>query len=253
MLNPLMTTIEKIREALVVEARTGFKNAAVFGGFGAFVTSHLDKISKQLRDRVPSDTLNDIHKIISQLNEYSDFTGSERKNITQKISSLLVTLTGFISEAVESKTPVVLKKNDIGLQFLKNVGPRRVNQLNRLGINCVEDLLYHFPRRYEDRSQLKKFYQLTDGETETVHGTVVGCQELKPRKKLSITKIAIHDGMSVGYAVWFNQPYIKKQIPVGSEILVTGKVERKFGFLQISVADYELSDVEDPVHAGRIV
>ncbi len=253
MVNSLISTIEKVREALVVEARTGCKNAAVFGGFSAFVISHLIKLHKDLRDRLPSDTLNEIQTITSELTEYNDLTGIERKKVTEKIYTLLLTIKGFIHQGGTPKIPVGLKKSDTGLQFLKNVGPRRVSQLNRLGITCIEDLFYHFPRRYEDRSQLKKFYQLTNGETETVHGTVVGCQELKPRKKLSITKIAIHDGMSVGYAVWFNQPYIKKQIPVGSEILVTGKVERKFGFLQISVTDYELSDTEEPVHAGRIV
>ncbi len=139
------------------------------------------------------------------------------------------------------------------LQFLKNVGPKRIRLLKKLGINSVRDLLYHFPRRYEDRSRLKKFYQIQDGEVETVTGRVIGCQDLKPRKGLHITKAAVNDGTSVGYAVWFNQPFIKKQIPPGTEILITGKADRKFGSIQITVTDFEIADQEDPVHTGRIV
>ncbi len=139
------------------------------------------------------------------------------------------------------------------LQFLKSVGPKRVQLLKKLGINTVEELLYHFPRRYEDRSLLKKFSQLKDGDTETILGTVAGCQDIRPRKGLTITKVAIYDGSSMGYAVWFNQPYIKKQIPQGTEILVTGKVARKFSYIQISVVDFEILDNDDPIHTGRII
>ncbi len=139
------------------------------------------------------------------------------------------------------------------IQFLKSVGPKRAKLLNKLGIKTVEDLLYHFPRKYEDRSLLKKFYQLRDGDIETIMGTVLAAQNIRPRKGLTITKAVIHDGSSAGYAVWFNQPYITKQIPQGTEILVTGKVERKFGNIQINVTDFEVLDKEDPIHTGRIV
>jgi len=147
----------------------------------------------------------------------------------------------------KTKTP------ESSLQYLKSVGPQRVKLLHKLGIHTVEDLLYHFPRRYEDRSRLKKVHQLNHGEVETAQGAVVGTQEMRPRRGLTITKVAIHDGTGVFYAVWFNQPYLKKQFHQGRQLVVTGKVERRFGAVQLMVSDYEPVDGADPTHTGRIV
>ncbi|MHB8170029.1 MAG: ATP-dependent DNA helicase RecG [Thermincolia bacterium] len=163
-------------------------------------------------------------------------------------------------EAKKTLPPKSRKTKDKGvkdtnspLQYLKSVGPKRVKLLQKLGLNTVEDLLYHFPRRYEDRSQLKKVNQLNHGEVETIQGQVVGSQELRPRRGLTITKVAVHDGTGVFYAVWFNQPYLKKQLKQGQQLLITGKVERRFGAVQITVSDYELMDEADTTHTGRIV
>src|SRR5437870_13703032 len=56
------------------------------------------------------------------------------------------------------------------VQFMKGVGPRRAEQLARLGISTVEDLLYHIPFRYQDRREIKKIRDLTLGE----EGATVG-------------------------------------------------------------------------------
>lgn len=144
--------------------------------------------------------------------------------------------------------------SDANIQYIKNVGPQRAKLLNKLGVFITSDLLYHFPRRYEDRSNLKKAYQLVDGEVETIAGKVMGSQDIRPRKGLTITKVGIHDGTAMVYAVWFNQPYVKKQLPEGAELIVTGKVERKFGSVQIMVNDYEVdSQAGEAIHTARIV
>lgn len=288
-MNEIFKIIENIKKASAVEIKMGFKNAAVFGGFSAFVMSSLNKVYELAGRDFPSETAADIVRLNSIMKKYVEYGSREREDILRGTLNLLNTLainkqkSGIPSNSKqvlpkgidkpnvatnnkparvktsenkkrdESKSAAVSDSQVSELQFLKSVGPKRVRLLNRLGISTVRDLLYHFPRRYEDRSHLKKFYQLEDGETETVTGTVVGCQDIRPRKGLTITKAAIHDGNSVGYAVWFNQPYIKKQIPQGTEILITGKVEKKFGSIQISVADYEVADKENPIHTGRIV
>lgn len=139
------------------------------------------------------------------------------------------------------------------LRYIKNIGPKRERHLEKLGVFTVEDLFFHFPRRYEDRSNLKKFHQLRDGEIETIQGTVLGCQELRPRRGLNILKVVIHDGLSMGYAVWFNQLFLKRQLTRETELIVSGRVEKKYGSTQIIVSDYEVVDRDDPVHTGRIV
>ncbi len=139
------------------------------------------------------------------------------------------------------------------VQSIKTVGPRRAATLQRIGIFTVKDLLYHFPRRYEDRTRLSPAGACASGETTTVRGTVLAAQDLKPRRGLTITKLAVHDGFGVFYAVWFNQPYIKKTLAPGKTVYITGKVDKGYGATQVTVEDYEVDDGSDSLSAGRLV
>lgn len=139
------------------------------------------------------------------------------------------------------------------VQNIKTVGPRRAASLQKLGIFTVRDLLYHFPRRYEDRTRLIPAGACAQGETATVRGTVLAAQDLKPRRGLTITKLAVHDGFGVFYAVWFNQPFIKKSLRPGKKIYITGKVDKSYGATQLAVEDYEVDDGSDSLSAGRLV
>lgn len=139
------------------------------------------------------------------------------------------------------------------VQFLKGVGPQRAKQLERLGIFSIWDLLYHFPREYQDRSMIRPVHTFAHGEIATVKGTVIASQETKPRRGLTITKLALQEGGGTFYAVWFNQPYIRRQYPPGKKLLITGKVERGFGVLQVQVTDHECLEGDEGLHSGRIV
>lgn len=140
------------------------------------------------------------------------------------------------------------------VQFLKMIGPRRAASMQKLGIFTVKDLLYHFPRRYEDRSKLLPAGACSHGEVATIRGRVLAAQDVKPRRGLTITKLAVNDGTGIFYAVWFNQPFIKKMLPVGSEIFVTGKIDKNYGPVQVMVDDYEIAaEGGDPLGAGRLV
>ncbi|MDD4238799.1 MAG: ATP-dependent DNA helicase RecG [Desulfotomaculaceae bacterium] len=139
------------------------------------------------------------------------------------------------------------------VQYLKLIGPRRAEAMQKLGIFTVRDLLYHFPMRYEDRSRLLPAGACTPGEVATIRGTVLAAQDAKPRRGLTITKLAVHDGTGIFYAVWFNQPFIKKTLSPGANLFVTGKVDKSFGPVQVMVEDYEVSEGGDPLGAGRLV
>jgi len=140
------------------------------------------------------------------------------------------------------------------IQFLKMVGPRRAHLLAKLNIFSLGDLLYHFPREYEDRSHMQPASRFPHGSNAVVKGTVVGSEELRPRKNMTITKLGVHDGTGVFFAVWFNQAYIKKQVRPGTNIVVTGKMDKSFGVPQIKVTDFEkISTSGKLLHSGRIV
>ena len=52
------------------------------------------------------------------------------------------------------------------IQFVKGIGPKRAEKLNKLGIFTLKDLIYYFPRQYEDRSNVKKISQLENEENQ---------------------------------------------------------------------------------------
>jgi len=139
-------------------------------------------------------------------------------------------------------------------QYVKGVGPKRIEMMNRLGISTIEDLLYYFPRRYEDRSNLKPISQVQAGNLETVKGEVLTSGLKKTRRGMAIFQIAVGDQSGIIYGVWFNQPYMKSRFKIGEQIILSGKVER-FPQLQMNSPEYELltQDDEDTIHTGRIV
>jgi len=142
------------------------------------------------------------------------------------------------------------------VQYVKGVGPRLAMTLGRIGINTVEDLLYYFPRRYEDRSHFKRIAQLADAEFATVSGRVVACDNLRVKTGRTITKVAIDDGSAKAFLVYFNQPFQKEvfQKLLGKEIVVYGEVERsKWGINITRVEWEELSDDGEGLHTSRIV
>ncbi|WP_031515272.1 ATP-dependent DNA helicase RecG [Desulfofalx alkaliphila] len=153
---------------------------------------------------------------------------------------------------------MALNYNDIlnkPVQYVKGVGPKRAAALQKLNIFTAGDLLYHFPRSYQDRTKILPVHSYGDGQVATVLGRVLHAQEIKPRRGLTIVKLAIDDGHGVFYAVWFNQKYVIKQYPPGTTLLLTGKVDRRFGGkVQLQVLDSEIADEpEQAVHGGRIV
>lgn len=126
----------------------------------------------------------------------------------------------------------------ISIEQIKLVGPRRGERLRRLQIHTLGDLLYHFPRDYEDR-RIRKFLSGSGhGEQVTVKGTVLRGRVTRPRPGLTVTIVMLHDGADVFEAVWFNQRYIIKKLGPGTDVVVTGKVELGYGVPQLMVTDF---------------
>jgi len=142
------------------------------------------------------------------------------------------------------------------VQYARGVGPARARLLEeRLGIATIGDLLYRLPRRVEDRSRLRRIYDLAHGTVETVQGTVVQIRQFRPRRRrLVIVKAAVTDGSGILHVVWYNQGYIVRQLPAGTRVVLHGRVQRQAGEIQMTAPEFEaIEDGEDTLHVGRIV
>src|SRR4026209_1975905 len=99
------------------------------------------------------------------------------------------------------------------LQCLKGVGPRKAADLRKAGLNTVEDLLFRFPRRYEDRSRTQRIIPLPPGTTAAVSGTVLNAGLAHTRRPgFRLFSALVQDDSGQIQAVWPNQAFLKDVI-----------------------------------------
>jgi ATP-dependent DNA helicase RecG len=143
------------------------------------------------------------------------------------------------------------------LQFLKGVGPRRAADLEHAGLITLEDLLYRFPLRYEDRSRLQPIASLKPGQVASVTGRILACGLRSTRRPgFKIFEAAVDDGTGSLRAVWLNQPYLRDIFTRGQHVVFYGAVEMRGSVsLQLTNPQYEILDEEEgeTIHTGRIV
>ncbi len=135
---------------------------------------------------------------------------------------------------------------------LKGVGPTFERKLAKLRIFTARDLLTHYPRRYEDFSQVTAIQFMKPGLV-TIKGTIMAAAARRSYKRnLTITEAIISDGTGTVKAIWFNQPYLAKTLPKGSEVLVSGKLEFRNNDLALQGPAIEPAESLNK-NTGRIV
>ncbi len=150
-----------------------------------------------------------------------------------------------------------MKKMPESVQYIKGVGPKYASILAQIGIKSVKDLLYYFPRDYQDRSSYQSIKYINTGKEITIKGKVIKVSQERPRPGLSILRVAVTDDTDVLNCVWFNQPYLKKKFKKGKEYIFSGKLNEKSWYSykkkEINNPVFEEVDQDDTVHTGRVV
>ncbi len=144
---------------------------------------------------------------------------------------------------------------DMAVKFLKGVGERRAEQLERLGIRTARDLLWHLPHRYVDASSVTPLARAEIGQEVACVGRVVAKGVVPTRRGLRIFHAVLRDDSGVLECVWPGQAFLDRSIAVGQTLLVSGPVRFYHG-RQLAPREYVvLSDGEgdDPLAAGRVL
>src|SRR3989344_5323993 len=127
------------------------------------------------------------------------------------------------------------------IEKLPRIQTRFLSKIKKLGIETVQDLLYHFPTRYEDFSQIYPIADLIPSQEATVQGVI---EEVKSRRSwqrhITIVEAVISDDTASIRAVWFNQPYIRSALVPGRLASFSGRVREKDGVLSLSNPTYEI-------------
>lgn len=125
------------------------------------------------------------------------------------------------------------------VQYVKGIGPKKAYKLNKLGIFTLKDLLYYFPRQFEDRNNLKKIAQLENDEKATIKAVISSINTFSPKEGMTLTKIDVKDETGSAKLVFFNKTYIKNTFRPGDSILVFGKVKKRFNNLELTSCELE--------------
>ncbi len=120
------------------------------------------------------------------------------------------------------------------ITVLKGIGDKRAVDYNRLGIKTVKDLIEFYPRNYEVSTGFSKLADITSDGTYMSRVTIITSPVSKRIRKLLLTTVTVSDQTGQIQVTWFNQAYLSKQLTVGKEIVIKGKVSHKYGRLQFA-------------------
>lgn len=139
------------------------------------------------------------------------------------------------------------------LQAIPRISPKYAKTLEKMGIFSIRDLLFHFPFRYDDFSEMRSIAELWSSQVATIQGTAIKVKNVRTwKKKMHITEAQIQDETGIIKAVWFNQPYISDTLTEGKNVRLSGKISADSSGLYFSNPVWEMES-RIPTNTGRLV
>jgi ATP-dependent DNA helicase RecG len=253
---------DSLVKILVSEREDGCQNRVVIGGLDKFLSSWLREARATAGPAVQRRA---VDQAASQLQGYAQKPIAERVDaIENTIGSLQAahqrqSVQTGPAEAAQENRPAEPRAPEpprldakAPVTALRGVGSALARRLERLGVHTVEDLVFLFPRRYDDFRHLETISQLSYGDEVTVIGVIQEASNQKIRSGKQLTRVLIGDGTAMAEAVWFNQPYLVRQMQRGRRIVLSGRVDQYLGRMTLQSPQWEPFK-DDLVHTGRLV
>ncbi len=255
----------RLRQIFQQEKKCGYTDKSVFGGLDLFLANWLGQATTQITQ--PS-RLKALRKICPATFRYRSLTPAEREKWTEALLSVVLlpdeppaTLDKpALRPKISRKTagtpanaaPTAPAAIDSPITTLKGIAGALAERFARLGVRTVRDLLYYFPARHLDYSKLLKISELTEGKDRTIMANVWEVRPTMPGGRRS-TEATLGDESGNIRAVWFNNPYVSRQMKTGDRIVVSGRVKLFAGRLVYESPEWELADERELIHTGRLV
>jgi len=232
--------LELLLRILEAEQKQGFEDRAVEGGLALYIRT---LSSSDVDEKLPAH--------VKALQKYSDLGSSSRcLMVSRAMNAVALKVDGLTSRGRETRAGIGL---DSPVANLYRVGPQYEKLLAKLGINVCKDMLYHFPRRYLDRSTFTPVAEVQSGRAVNVVADVVDVQSRKsPQRRLVLTEALLKDESGAIRAIWFNQPYVAQNLRNRRDVAFFGRaVWGEYG-PELRAPEYEL-DLGRSLHSGRQV
>lgn len=261
-------SIEKLKKYLKLEIKRDYDNQAIFGGFQNLVKSWQAQAFADGSDPIK------VTIIIQFFEEYQNLSKKQRKETiaeilnlidlpsyhsakghpsTQKIAESESTASAYLTPLSDQNfKSKISNQNSLqlnshaSLTSIPFIGKSREKMLQNMGIYRIEDLIYYFPRKYEDYSKLRTIDQLVFGEQVTIIASVKNISIRRTRNRnIQISEVIVDDGTGTLRLSFFNQPYLERQLKKEMQIEIKGKIEMYLGRLTINSPQWAIINPQD--------
>jgi ATP-dependent DNA helicase RecG len=255
----------RLKQVLEQEQKLGFTNKAVFGGLDLFLVNWTAQSLPQITSK---STLAKLRKVLPPNYSYNAASPAEREEWAGRLSAMLDESAEHpVSSKVGEPSPAYCVKSrkkpertpmattvslESPITSIKGIAEASAQRFAKLGVHTIRDLLYFFPNRHLDYSQLQTISQLKEANDQTIIANVWEVRLVMPGGKRS-TEATLGDETGNVRALWFNNPYVSRQMKGGERIVVSGRVKIFGGRPVFESPEWELADDRELVHTGRLV
>ncbi len=279
---------EILRNVIELEARRGYNNSAVVGGVDRF----LERWHNEMAIRIPAGSGSSV--LVQK--RYAELSPDQRKrwaglwlglieNGAPAASAVLdspepppadgpaapepsASPEAFSSLPVASKEVAITKARpafrlppagqsvDVSVDRLRGISSKMAERLKRLDVATVRDLLYLFPRRHEDYSNVVRISEVVPGQECTVVATVWESRVIRqgPGGRRQDTEAVLGDDSGNVRVIWFGQRYLVRTLSPGRVVAISGKADVFRGQPVFeSPAVEPLESGYSGIHTGRMV
>lgn len=149
------------------------------------------------------------------------------------------------------------------IEKIFGIGPVFQKKLKKIGVKTVHDLFYHFPHRYEDFSNIISVSKVKSNENVCVLGKILEIKNSRTwKKRMILTQAIVQDKTGAIKVVWFNQPYLTRNLKINDNVCLAGKTTLGEDGLYLSNPAYEKvitkpsfskNSVSTLTHTGRLI
>ena len=262
----LTEAVQRLRKVLTLERSRKFADTAVIGGLDSYLQHFLSDF------HLPSDhRFRQVLRSLPPLG-YGALHPVQRRRVVEELEmALKQPIPAVAAPPAESRNskivpvrpqprgsreraraePTVAGAMESPVEVLKGVSRGYATKLKKLGVERVGDLLWLFPFRYNDFSQVRPIAELVVGEEQTVLGEVWSAGAgLVGRRKAS--EAVIGDETGTLRVVWWGQTYLARQLRSGMKVALSGKVTAFRGRIQMENPEWEPVE-EESLHTRRLV
>jgi ATP-dependent DNA helicase RecG len=212
----------KWTQPMKLEERQGFTNRSVVGGLDRFMIEAISLWERENRPilvRVP-DVSTSLDVLKREFSQYLSYDKNQRQRLIQNAMRDL----SVLHEKLDSLkvSPVGPQASDVPLQDL--IPPGKMRAFRLLGLKNLEDLFYYTPKWVVDLSRLTPIAQGSGEDPGFFLAQVNGVSQTRHGKQ-EVIKVNLQDGSGRLTWVWFNRPYLKKEIEAGRWVLIHDKIQ----------------------------